>query len=79
MKIYAKMKVLEVWRQSESGLEFRVLDQDGKYAIAETSPTFPLAITPEEITRFLQLRELVDDNEVIRQFRAWIRARIAAG
>jgi Uma2 family endonuclease len=78
MRIYASLKVSEVWRHDEQGLAFLVLNAGGKYDSVTTSPTFPLAITPADSMTFLDMRSQMDDNAVIRQVRAWIRAKLAA-
>ena len=46
MRIYAAIKVPEVWRYNRDGLVFLVLNAVDKYEPAATSPTFPLPITP---------------------------------
>ena len=78
MRIYAAIQVPEVWRWDKDGLSFLVLNADGKFYAATTSPTFPLPITPADLLPFIALRGQMDDNAVIRQFRAWIRARLAS-
>ena len=77
MRIYAAIKVPEVWRYDKQGLAFFALDPDGKYGTVAVSPTFPIAIAPADLTPFIEMRKQMDENAVIRQFRAWIRTRIA--
>lgn len=79
MRIYATLRIPEVWRYADDILEFYSLGEDLNYVAIEQSPTFPITITPADIIRFVGMRDKLDDNEIIRQFRAWIRARIAAG
>ena len=79
MPIYAAIKVPEVWRYDKKGLSFWVLNAAGGYDAAAVSPTFPIAISPADLVPFLGLRDQMDDNAVIRQFRAWIKAKAAAG
>ena len=78
MSIYAAMGIPEVWRLTENSLEFFVLGESSKYGIVESSPTFSFPILPPDLRQFVVMREKLDDNEVIRQFREWIRARIAS-
>jgi Uma2 family endonuclease len=78
MRIYASINVPEVWHHDKTGLSFWRLNADGKYDSVPTSPTFPLAITPADLLPFIAMREQMDDNAVIRQFRAWIRAKLTS-
>jgi hypothetical protein len=78
MRIYASLSVPEVWRWDKNGLAFLVLNSAGEYDEAGTSPTFPIAISPSDLTPFIAMRSQMDENAVIRQFRAWIRARLAS-
>lgn len=77
MRIYAAIQVPEVWRWDKNGLAFLVLNADGKYDAATASLTFPLPINPADLMPFIAMRGQMDDNAVIRQFRAWIRAKVA--
>lgn len=76
MKIYAALGVPEVWRLSAGGLTFQVLGADGKYAPVGHSRAIPL-VAPADLLSFLPLRDTLDDNEVIRRFRDWVRQRRA--
>jgi Uma2 family endonuclease len=78
MGIYASLKVPEVWRHDEHGLAFLVLNAKGKYDPAATSPTFPLPITPADLMVFVNMLGQKDENAIIREFRLWIRAKLAA-
>jgi Uma2 family endonuclease len=78
MRIYAGLKVPEVWRWDKNGLAFLVLDPAGKYDTAATSPTFPLAIAPADLMPFIAMCSQMDENAVFRQFRTWIRGKLAA-
>ena len=79
MAIYARLRVPEVWRHNAEGLTFNVLNAEGNYEAAPASKTFPLPIAPADLLPFIKMRGQMDDNAVIKQFRAWIRGRIAAG
>jgi Uma2 family endonuclease len=72
MSIYAAFGVPEVWRLTEEGLSFNVLQPNGRYAESPTSKSFPL-VTPADLTRILALRGQVDENAVVAQFRQWVR------
>jgi Uma2 family endonuclease len=78
MRIYAALRIPEVWRADKNGLAFVVLNAAGKYDEVTNSPTFPLPITGAELMRFAAMRDQMDENAVIREFRIWIRDQIAA-
>jgi Uma2 family endonuclease len=76
--IYAALGVPEIWRLEGDTMSFYVLDAAGAYDSAAASLSFPL-VTPADLPPFLeQARQAGDENAVMRQFRAWIRQRIAA-
>ncbi|MBV9123535.1 MAG: Uma2 family endonuclease [Planctomycetes bacterium] len=75
MPIYARLGVPEVWRLDARGLTFQVLQPNGQYAVQTHSPTFP-QVTPADLTTYLALRAQHDQNEVVRQFRIFVRRRI---
>jgi Uma2 family endonuclease len=76
MRIYAALRVPEVWRLESLKLMFHVLGGDGNYSESSYSRAFPL-VTPADLTRFLALRATHDANSIVRQFRAWVRQLIA--
>jgi Uma2 family endonuclease len=78
MGIYAALGVPEVWRLDDQGLTFQVLGANRQYAPASRSLSFPL-VTPADLTGFLALRGQMDENAVVRQFRAVVRQRAAGG
>jgi Uma2 family endonuclease len=78
MSIYAALGVPEVWRLDGNTMSFYILEANGAYASTAASLSFPL-VTPPDLPPFLdQARQAGDENAVVRQFRAWIRQRIAA-
>jgi Uma2 family endonuclease len=77
MAIYAALRVPEVWRFRNQVLTFYVLGADGKYAVSTTSRAFPL-VSADDMSRFLPLADQLDVNAVVRQFRVWVRQRMAA-
>jgi Uma2 family endonuclease len=75
MSIYARLRVPEVWRFDARGLTFHVLHADGRYAEQTHSLSFP-TFTPADLMGYLGLRSQHDENEVVRQFRAFVRQRL---
>jgi Uma2 family endonuclease len=75
MGIYADLGVPEVWRFADQTLAFHVLGGDRRYALAPRSATFPF-VTPGDVLRFLALRSTLDENAVVRELRAWVRAEV---
>jgi Uma2 family endonuclease len=78
MEIYAALQVPEVWRIDNETLSFQVLGSDGKYHEVKESRSFP-GLKPSDLVPFLALRDQMDENAVVREFRAWVRQRIADG
>jgi Uma2 family endonuclease len=78
LAIYAALAILEVWRFDGRVLTFLVLAADGKYVEAATSGSFP-GLTAADLLPFLALRGQIDENAVVRQFRAWVQQRFATG
>jgi len=72
LAIYAALRVPEVWRREGETLVCYLLGTDGKYAVNTTSRVFP-GLAPADLMRFLTLRSQMDENALVRQFRAWIR------
>ena len=75
--IYAALRVPEVWRLEGDTLTFHILGEDGSYTVAVRSRAFP-QIAPTDLVGLQQGRQAGDENEVIRQFRDWIRRHPAA-
>jgi Uma2 family endonuclease len=73
LDIYAALRVPEIWRLDGDVLKFFVLGNDGLYADAARSRSFPM-VTPADLLRFLRkARRAGDDIPVLRSFRAWVR------
>jgi Uma2 family endonuclease len=72
MGIYAVLRVPEVWRFADQALTFHLLDPGGQYAPSSHSRSFPL-LASADLAPFLGLRGQMDENALMRQFRAWIR------
>jgi Uma2 family endonuclease len=72
MPLYAALGVPELWRFDGQALHFFALDPQGRYAnISQSSALLGLGST--DVMRFLALRGQVDENAILRQFRAWAR------
>lgn len=78
MSIYAVLGVSEVWRHHDGTLDFHILAAQQRYSIRPTSVIFP-GLLAGEIVRFLGLRAQLEENTLIRQFRAWVQQQIVAG
>jgi Uma2 family endonuclease len=78
LAIFAVLLVPEVWRFDGQDLRVYLLGPDGRYAESERSRGFPfLSIT--ELARFVARRSNQSETDVVREFRAWVRLRVAAG
>jgi len=77
MRIYAALKVAEVWRLADGQLTFHLLPPKGSYADGP-SRAFP-GLIASDLLPFLDLRKQTDETSLVRQFRAWVRQRIADG
>lgn len=77
LSIYAALAVPEVWRFDGTRLQVYLLGPDGRHAESDRSRAFPfLPLT--ELARFLAARSNQGETDLARQFRAWVRERIAA-
>ena len=72
MDIYAGLGVPEVWRLKDDNLTYYRLSRDGKYVKITRSKAFP-PLTPAMLEKFLQRRREVSENEVLREFVAWLK------
>ncbi len=75
MAIYAAIKVPEVWRYDTRILTVFLLGADGQYAQSARSRIFP-RIPVDQVTEFLQQVNQVDENELVKRFRAWVREQV---
>ena len=78
MAIYAAIKVPEVWRYDGDKISVHVLGRDGKYVVVERSPHFPF-LKMQELEAFLKRRTEMDETQLVKQFRQWVREQIAKG
>lgn len=74
MKIYAELKVPEVWRFKKGKLTINILTDAG-YVESETSLAFGL-FPVRELAQFMQLGSDKGENARIREFREWVRSRL---
>lgn len=74
--LYAEMGVPEFWRYNGEVLTIYCL-QSGVYKAVEVSPTFPW-MTKGRLYEFLQDCAEVGEKQAKRDFRDWIRERIAS-
>ena len=77
LPIYAALEVPEVWRYDGQALTFHVLQPDGEYAEGP-SQVFP-GLTAADLVPFFALRDQMDENALMRQFRTWVRQTLAPG
>ncbi len=78
LSIYAVLRVPEVWCFDGQSLRVLLLGPDGQYVESDRSRAFPFLPMPE-VARFLGMRAAHSETDLVRQFRAWVRERIAAG
>jgi Uma2 family endonuclease len=72
LAIYAALRVPEVWQYANQSLVCHLLGKNGRYSTSATSQVFP-GLAVADLDRFLSLRGQMDDNAIVRQFRAWVR------
>lgn len=72
--IYAALGVSELWRYLKERLTVYVLQEDGKYAASNFSPSFP-DLSVSDIEHFMHLRHGKSETEWVREFRQWVKQR----
>src|SRR5262249_41258615 len=75
LKIFAAMRVPEVWRSTSRSLQFLHLQPDGPYQPRPTSRNFP-ALTVSAVAQFLKEGRTIDKPTWIRSFRTFVREKI---
>ncbi len=78
LKIFAAMRVPEVWRSTSRSLQFLHLQPDGIYQPRPTSRNFP-SLTASAVAQFLKEGRTVDKPAWIRSFRAFVREKVVPG
>jgi len=78
MDIYANLGFPEVWRFDGETIHVHQLQADGRYAIVESSRSFPdLPIT--DLARWLLKGREMSENALIRAFSVWVCAGMPVG
>lgn len=71
MRVYAGLRVPEVWRYDGQILSVHQLVPNGEYVVAERSKFFPF-LPMQELVRFLQMRGKVGETELMDMFYQWV-------
>lgn len=77
LSIYAALGVKEVWRFQNETLTAQQLNDDGGSEEIQTSHHFP-NLQISHITAFLNRRNQLDENSLIREFRQWVQQNLVA-
>jgi Uma2 family endonuclease len=72
--IYASLRVPEIWRLVRGTVQVNLLQEDGQYAVSETSRAFPF-LPVGQLSRFLEIDETTDETTWLRTFVQWVRAQ----
>jgi Uma2 family endonuclease len=75
MGVYTSLRIPEVWRYNVQGLAIYTLNSNRRYILSASSSLFSPPIAALDLMPFLAMRGRLDQNEVIRQFRRWLRER----
>lgn len=78
LAIYARLSFPEVWRLENQSIVCYLLVSDGKYIVNNVSRAIP-GFAVADLSPFLKLRGQMDNNAIVRQFRAWVRQRFGSG
>jgi Uma2 family endonuclease len=70
--IYAAMGIPEIWRYDGTHLRVGHLQPGEQYVDADESTVFPMLPMPE-LARHLALRDRMDETQLVRTFRSWVR------
>jgi Uma2 family endonuclease len=74
MSIYAALGVPEVWRLSDKGLTFHILENT-VYQVRPNSLSFP-QLASADLVGFLAQIGQADDTTLVRRFREWVRQQL---
>lgn len=72
MSIYADLGVPEIWRYKNGVVTIHLLRETGDFEESDVGLAVP-ALTPEVVTRFLNLRSELDDTDLLKAFVRWVR------
>jgi Uma2 family endonuclease len=75
LRIYAQLRIPEVWRFDGEALTIHLLQSNGEYSLSRSSAALP-GLPPDEVVHYLQLSNVMDEVGWIRSFRSWIRGTI---
>jgi Uma2 family endonuclease len=75
LKIFAALRVPEVWRSDGRSLQFLHLQANGTYRRRTTSRNFP-TLAVSSIARLLKQGRTTDSTAWIRSFRAFVREKV---
>ena len=75
MRIYAGLRVPEVWRANRKMLKICRLNKSGAYEICDESSVFPF-LPVAELLPFLRRHENEDQMTLLQRFREWVRAEV---
>jgi len=78
LDIYSKLGIPEVWRFDCENIRVYRLRADGNYALGDRSGHFPM-LPLKPMVEFLKRRSEMEENSLVKSFRAWVREQIAAG
>jgi Uma2 family endonuclease len=78
LAIYASLGIPEVWRLERQIPVCYLLGGEEQYEVSQISKAFS-GLRPTELSSFLGLRGQMDENAIVREFRAWVREQRAAG
>ena len=71
-RVYAALRVPEIWRYDGEELNIDLLQADGEYRSSATSLSFPF-LPVNELARFLSLVHQSGETECMRIFIRWLR------
>jgi Uma2 family endonuclease len=78
MRIYAALRVPEVWRYKDDILIVNQLGENDEYVVAASSRFFP-QVPMSELARFMHLYDRMGERELMKSFHEWAQQQIAAG
>ncbi len=78
LAIYARLNFPEVWRLEGQTIVCHLLGSNGKYFVSSVSRAIS-GLVVADLAPFLMLGGQMDENAIIRQFRAWVQQRFSSG
>jgi len=75
IEMYRLLGVREVWRCRNYDVTFLGLTKDGRYRQIKRSRHFPF-LSSDDLNRFIDLRQELDDTELELQFEDWVREQL---